>query len=236
MTAPPPPPAKALSLALGQHLAPLYPEPAKWGSSRPARPAGRASRPDGHWRVLREAQAYLDAAGVWLEAARGVLGGDPALDGTAVDADVLLPQAQVGQAPALGHVDLGMDQVHAAGGWGGGEREAWDGQEGGPHTRPTLPAPPLHQPGGGLSSRPTTPPYPPPSSPGVSLSSCLPPKPSPDQAGSEAAETGRWTGAGWGHHPPGTVWPLGSAPDPTPKTALVNTTLQMCGVSCARPP
>lgn len=59
--------------------------------------------------------AYLDAAGVRLEAARGVLGGDPALDGTAVDADVLLPQAQVGQAPALGHMDLGVDQVHTAG-------------------------------------------------------------------------------------------------------------------------
>ena len=61
--------------------------------------------------------AYLDAAGVGLEAARGVLSGDPALDGAAVDADVLLPEAQVRQAPALSHVDLGMDQVHTAG-WG----------------------------------------------------------------------------------------------------------------------
>lgn len=74
---------------------------------------------------------YLNAAGVRLEAARGVLSGDPALDGTAVDADVLLPQAQVRQAPALGHMDLGVDQVHTAGwgrGRGGGEREAGDGQ------------------------------------------------------------------------------------------------------------
>lgn len=65
---------------------------------------------------------YLDAASVGLEAARGVLGGDPALDGTAVDADVLLPQAQVGQAPALGHVDLGVDQVHTAGAGEDGSR------------------------------------------------------------------------------------------------------------------
>lgn len=68
--------------------------------------------------MLYQALAYLDAASVWLEAARGVLSGDPALNGTAVDTDVLLPQAQVGQAPALGHVDLGMDQVHTAGGAG----------------------------------------------------------------------------------------------------------------------
>lgn len=60
-------------------------------------------------------RAYLDAASVRLEAARGVLRGDPALDGAAIDADVLLPQAQVGQAPALSHVDLGVDQVHTAG-------------------------------------------------------------------------------------------------------------------------
>lgn len=74
-----------------------------------------------HWQThsclvgMSEHGPYLDAARVRLEAARRVLGGDPALDGTAIDADVLLPQAQVVQAPALSHVDLGMDQVHTAG-------------------------------------------------------------------------------------------------------------------------
>lgn len=61
------------------------------------------------------AGTHLYAASVGLETACGVLGGDAALDGAAVDADVLLPQAQVRQAAALGHVDLGMHQVHALG-------------------------------------------------------------------------------------------------------------------------
>ena len=86
-------------------------------------PLGEVSsrRPSQAWAPAEA--AYLDAAGVRLEAARGVLGGDPALDGAAVDADVLLPEAQIWQAPALGHVDLGVDQVHTAGG-GTGEGDS----------------------------------------------------------------------------------------------------------------
>lgn len=61
------------------------------------------------------AGTHLYAASVGLETACGVLGGDAALDGTAIDADVLLPKAQVRQAAALGHMDLGMHQVHAVG-------------------------------------------------------------------------------------------------------------------------
>lgn len=81
--------------------------------------------------------------GVGLEAARG-LGGDPALDGAAVGADVLLPEAQVRQAPALSHVDLGMDQVHTAG-WGRGREGGMRQGDGCGQPWLTLPADP-HQP------------------------------------------------------------------------------------------
>lgn len=40
---------------------------------------------------MSECGRYLNAAGIWLEAAGGVLSGDPALNGTAVDADIFLP-------------------------------------------------------------------------------------------------------------------------------------------------
>lgn len=65
-------------------------------------------------KLLFRTFTYLNAARVRLEAACRVLGCDSALDGAAIDADVLLPQAQVRQAPALSHVDLCMDQVHTA--------------------------------------------------------------------------------------------------------------------------
>lgn len=91
--------------------------------------------------------AYLNAAGVRLEAACGVLGGDPALDGTAVDADILLPQAQVRQAPALSHVDLGMDQVHTAGQKTDQEGSVRQGMEAAVvHTRTWPALPTLHPP------------------------------------------------------------------------------------------
>lgn len=115
-------------------LAPIYSTPAsaqpKRGFSLTARPTGsfvplgqQSSPRESPHRPTRSAplgmnvemSANLDAAGVRLEAACGVLGGDPALDGTAVDADILLPQAQVRQTPPLGHVDLGVDQVHTVG-------------------------------------------------------------------------------------------------------------------------
>lgn len=57
---------------------------------------------------------YLNAASVRLEATCRVLSGDSTLNGTAIDADVLLPQAQVRQAPALRHMDLSMDQIYTA--------------------------------------------------------------------------------------------------------------------------
>ena len=59
--------------------------------------------------------AYLDPAGVWLEASGRVLGGHSALDGTAVHPDLVLLEAQLRQAAALTHMQLGMHQVHAVG-------------------------------------------------------------------------------------------------------------------------
>ena len=105
--------------------------PSLLGPQAPSCPPEKRLRADQARQRAPAEAAYLDAAGVGLEAACGVLGGNPALDGAAVDADVLLPEAQVRQAPALGHVDLGVDQVHTAGGGRDGEGCTvwpWDSQ------------------------------------------------------------------------------------------------------------
>lgn len=90
----------------------------KRGFLLPAGPTGGSSHPDCASACSIGMLAYLDSASVWLEAACRVLGGDPALNGTTVDTDILLPQAQVRQAPALGHMDLGVNQIHTAEGVG----------------------------------------------------------------------------------------------------------------------
>ena len=64
-------------------------------------------------------KAYLQAAGVGLEASGGVLCGDAALDGEAVDPDLVLFEAQFGQAPPLTHSQLGVHKVHTGEGGDG---------------------------------------------------------------------------------------------------------------------
>lgn len=56
--------------------------------------------------------AYLNPAGVWLEASGRVLGCHSALDSTTIHPDLVLFEAQLWQAAALAHVQLGMHQVH----------------------------------------------------------------------------------------------------------------------------
>lgn len=56
--------------------------------------------------------AYLNPAGVWLEAPGGVFGCHSALDGTAVHPDLVLFEAQFWQAASFAHAELGMHQVH----------------------------------------------------------------------------------------------------------------------------
>lgn len=60
------------------------------------------------------ASSYLNPARVWLEPTSRILGRHTALDGTAIDAHILLLQAQLWQALPLGDVDLGMDKIHTA--------------------------------------------------------------------------------------------------------------------------
>ena len=55
---------------------------------------------------------YLQTACVGLEPPRRVLRGDAALDGAAVDADVVLLQTELSQAAALAYVQLCVNQVH----------------------------------------------------------------------------------------------------------------------------
>uniref|UniRef100_A0A2D4EVF9 Uncharacterized protein n=1 Tax=Micrurus corallinus TaxID=54390 RepID=A0A2D4EVF9_MICCO len=54
----------------------------------------------------------LNPACVWLEPTSRILSRHTALDGTAIDAHVLLLQAQLWQTLPLGDVDLGMDKIH----------------------------------------------------------------------------------------------------------------------------
>ncbi|KAG8146536.1 hypothetical protein E2320_013682 [Naja naja] len=60
------------------------------------------------------AASYLNPACVWLEPTSRILGCHTALDGTAIDAHVLLLQAQLWQTLPLSDVDLGMDKIHTA--------------------------------------------------------------------------------------------------------------------------
>ncbi|KAG7243288.1 hypothetical protein INR49_011741 [Caranx melampygus] len=59
-----------------------------------------------------ENRAYLNPASVWLEASGWVLSCHSALDSTAIHPDLVLFEAQLWQAAALTHVQLGMHQVH----------------------------------------------------------------------------------------------------------------------------
>lgn len=60
------------------------------------------------------ASSYLNPARVWLEPTSRILGRHATLDGTAVDAHILLLQAQLWQALPLRDVDLGMDKINTA--------------------------------------------------------------------------------------------------------------------------
>lgn len=60
------------------------------------------------------ASSYLNPARVWLESTSRILSRHTALDSTAIDAHILLLQAQLWQALPLGDVDLGMDKIHTA--------------------------------------------------------------------------------------------------------------------------
>lgn len=60
------------------------------------------------------AAPYLNPACVGLEPTGGILGRHAALDGAAVEAHILLLQAQLWQTLPLGDVDLGMDKIHTA--------------------------------------------------------------------------------------------------------------------------
>lgn len=56
--------------------------------------------------------AYLNPACVRLKTSGRVLGGHPALDGAAVHSDLVLFEAQLWQAAALAHMQLGVHQIH----------------------------------------------------------------------------------------------------------------------------
>lgn len=57
-------------------------------------------------------KAYLDPSRVRLEASGRVLGRHSALDRAAVHPDLVLLEAELGQAAALAHVQLSVHQVH----------------------------------------------------------------------------------------------------------------------------
>ena len=61
--------------------------------------------------VATGALVDLDLARVGLEALRGVLGRDAALDGVATLADRVLREAERGEARSGGNLDLGRDNV-----------------------------------------------------------------------------------------------------------------------------
>lgn len=60
-------------------------------------------------------EAYLNPPGVWLEGSGWVFGRHSTLDRAAVHPDLVLFEAELWQAAALAHMQLGVHQVHTVG-------------------------------------------------------------------------------------------------------------------------